>query len=293
MLLATTNHVCQDVAVVPFLWVAPLALYLLSFIICFDHASWYWRRPYAAAALLQPGRADRRRSIDHRRIGADLSLLARTGAASGGPVLFVHGLPRRTVSPAARSALVDQLLSADRGGRRRGGHVRQPVGPAPVHHVFRMADRPGRRPVDVGLGLARRSGPIVFPPAVRPRGHGGLADLRRPELRAAVARRRRGDVGPQFFWRRFGPRAACRRSRPAHPRFLQRPHRARAGVHGGRQARASRPLITAARPAWARRLPSWPIGRGCGSGLSGWASARSPPMPGRETRSVFMKSIPT
>ena len=52
MLLATTNHVCQDVAVIPFLWVAPLALYLLSFIISFDHASWYWRRPYAGAALL-------------------------------------------------------------------------------------------------------------------------------------------------------------------------------------------------------------------------------------------------
>ena len=35
MLLATTNHVCQDVAVMPFLWVAPLALYLLSFIVAF------------------------------------------------------------------------------------------------------------------------------------------------------------------------------------------------------------------------------------------------------------------
>jgi hypothetical protein len=51
MLLATTNHVCQDVAVIPFLWVAPLGLYLLSFIICFDHPGWYWRRPYAAVAL--------------------------------------------------------------------------------------------------------------------------------------------------------------------------------------------------------------------------------------------------
>ncbi len=36
----------------PFLWVAPLALYLLSFIICFDHPRWYWRRPYAPAALV-------------------------------------------------------------------------------------------------------------------------------------------------------------------------------------------------------------------------------------------------
>ena len=52
MLLATTNHVCQDVAVMPFLWVAPLALYLLSFIICFDHPRWYLRKLYAPAALV-------------------------------------------------------------------------------------------------------------------------------------------------------------------------------------------------------------------------------------------------
>ena len=45
MLLATTNHVCQDVAVVPFLWVIPLGLYLLSFVICFDHERWYRRGP--------------------------------------------------------------------------------------------------------------------------------------------------------------------------------------------------------------------------------------------------------
>jgi hypothetical protein len=50
--LATTNHVCQDVAVIPFLWIAPLSLYLLSFIICFDHERWYSRRLYAGATLL-------------------------------------------------------------------------------------------------------------------------------------------------------------------------------------------------------------------------------------------------
>ncbi|HEX3996982.1 MAG TPA: fused MFS/spermidine synthase [Pirellulales bacterium] len=51
MLLATTNHVCQDVAVVPFLWIVPLALYLVSFIICFDHERWYRRRSWSVAAL--------------------------------------------------------------------------------------------------------------------------------------------------------------------------------------------------------------------------------------------------
>ena len=51
VLLATTNHVCQDVAVVPFLWVAPLALYLLSFILCFDHPRWYVRSVWAMLAV--------------------------------------------------------------------------------------------------------------------------------------------------------------------------------------------------------------------------------------------------
>jgi hypothetical protein len=43
LLLATTNKLSQEVAVIPFLWVLPLSLYLLSFIICFDHARWYHR----------------------------------------------------------------------------------------------------------------------------------------------------------------------------------------------------------------------------------------------------------
>jgi len=41
VLLATTNHVCQDVASIPLLWVIPLSLYLLTFIIAFDHERWY------------------------------------------------------------------------------------------------------------------------------------------------------------------------------------------------------------------------------------------------------------
>ena len=42
-LLAVTNKITQDIAVIPFLWVLPLGLYLLSFIICFEHQRWYKR----------------------------------------------------------------------------------------------------------------------------------------------------------------------------------------------------------------------------------------------------------
>lgn len=52
MLLATTNQVCVDVAVIPFLWVIPLALYLLTFILCFDGELWYRRRLFMTIAFV-------------------------------------------------------------------------------------------------------------------------------------------------------------------------------------------------------------------------------------------------
>jgi spermidine synthase len=52
MLLAVTNQVCLDVAVIPFLWILPLSIYLVSFILCFESQRWYYRRPYIALTLL-------------------------------------------------------------------------------------------------------------------------------------------------------------------------------------------------------------------------------------------------
>ncbi|MGB9458008.1 MAG: fused MFS/spermidine synthase [Bryobacteraceae bacterium] len=46
LLLAVTNHMSQNVAAVPFLWILPLSLYLLSFIMCFGGEGWYRRNPY-------------------------------------------------------------------------------------------------------------------------------------------------------------------------------------------------------------------------------------------------------
>src|SRR6266852_344449 len=43
LLLATTNLICQNIAVSPFLWVLQLSLYLISFIICFENDRWYRR----------------------------------------------------------------------------------------------------------------------------------------------------------------------------------------------------------------------------------------------------------
>jgi SAM-dependent methyltransferase len=52
MLLAVTNHITQNISSVPFLWVLPLALYLLSFILAFDHPRWYVRPLFAAALIV-------------------------------------------------------------------------------------------------------------------------------------------------------------------------------------------------------------------------------------------------
>jgi hypothetical protein len=44
LLLGVTAFVTQDVAAIPFLWIIPLVVYLLSFILCFDSPRFY-RRP--------------------------------------------------------------------------------------------------------------------------------------------------------------------------------------------------------------------------------------------------------
>jgi SAM-dependent methyltransferase len=52
MLLAVSNHITQNLSSVPFLWVLPLALYLVSFILAFDHPRWYVRPLFIGALVL-------------------------------------------------------------------------------------------------------------------------------------------------------------------------------------------------------------------------------------------------
>jgi len=51
ILLAVTDHITQNISSVPFLWLLPLALYLITFILAFDHPRWYVR-PFFVVALL-------------------------------------------------------------------------------------------------------------------------------------------------------------------------------------------------------------------------------------------------
>ena len=55
LLLAVTNHITQNVAAVPFLWILPLSLYLFTFVLCFESDRWYRRGiflPLAAGVLV-------------------------------------------------------------------------------------------------------------------------------------------------------------------------------------------------------------------------------------------------
>jgi len=52
LLLAVSNHMTQNVASVPFLWILPLSVYLLTFILCFDSEGWYRRPLFLALAVL-------------------------------------------------------------------------------------------------------------------------------------------------------------------------------------------------------------------------------------------------
>ena len=52
MLLSGTNQMTQSIAPVPFLWLIPLGLYLLSFILCFSEKGWYKRNPIVYCFLI-------------------------------------------------------------------------------------------------------------------------------------------------------------------------------------------------------------------------------------------------
>jgi hypothetical protein len=56
LLLAITNHLSQNVAPIPFLWVLPLAVYLLSFILCFEREKVYHRGVFLPLLVIALGR---------------------------------------------------------------------------------------------------------------------------------------------------------------------------------------------------------------------------------------------
>ncbi len=118
MLLAATNHICQNVAVVPFLWVAPLSLYLVTFIVCFDNTHRYQRGPVAVVtgvlAFCSAG-------AYHIDFVYDLPLLPELGlylATMFGACLMCHGELVRLRPPSQH--LTEFYLAMSAGGALGG-----------------------------------------------------------------------------------------------------------------------------------------------------------------------------
>jgi hypothetical protein len=55
LFMGVTNELCLDVASIPFLWILPLAIYLITFIVCFGSDRLYRRGVFATLALLSVG----------------------------------------------------------------------------------------------------------------------------------------------------------------------------------------------------------------------------------------------
>jgi spermidine synthase len=81
LLVASTNVLSQDIAVVPFLWVLPLSVYLISFIFTFESERWYHRIAFAVALVAAINGVYF--AFDY---GVDMPLLAQLAIHSG--VLF-------------------------------------------------------------------------------------------------------------------------------------------------------------------------------------------------------------
>jgi hypothetical protein len=55
LMVADTSYLTQNIAPIPLLWIAPLALYLLTFILCFERQGWYQRRIFLPLLVLSLG----------------------------------------------------------------------------------------------------------------------------------------------------------------------------------------------------------------------------------------------
>ena len=137
MLLAVTNHITHDVASVPFLWILPLTLYLLTFILCFEGRGWY-RRAWFLGPLLVVVGAMAWALYTERGIVDIKEAVPLFCAGLFVMCMFFHG---ELAAIEARAALSHQLLPdgfARRRARRPRGRARRAQA---VQHLLRIQRR--------------------------------------------------------------------------------------------------------------------------------------------------------
>ena len=117
LLLATTSVLTQDVAAIPMIWIAPLALYLVTFMLAFG--GWYWRPLWAFVyinALFMAMYALR----DESTVPAVVQATALVGACFAG-AMVCHGELVQLRPPVHR--LTSFYLAMSAGGAIGGAFV--------------------------------------------------------------------------------------------------------------------------------------------------------------------------
>ena len=120
LLLAVTNHITQNIASVPLLWIVPLAIYLLTFILCFDGCGLVPARRLLLDGW-RPALGVMAWTLADPKLTHELQL--QIGVFCAGLFLacmFCHGeLVRLKPAPALPHALLPDDLARRRGRRRR------------------------------------------------------------------------------------------------------------------------------------------------------------------------------
>ncbi|HEX8825357.1 MAG TPA: fused MFS/spermidine synthase [Archangium sp.] len=119
LLLGTTNQLSQDVSAGPFVWVLPLALYLLTFIIAFEREALY-SRPLTALLMLLAVGGVTNAIYKGTNFPLPLQVLVHSGALFSGALLCHGELYRLRPSPRHLGAF---YLWVSAGGVLGGGFV--------------------------------------------------------------------------------------------------------------------------------------------------------------------------
>jgi SAM-dependent methyltransferase len=216
--LAIADYLGQQVGAMPFLWVVPMAIYLLSFILCFEADGWYrpslfrWLMPVAWIAIC--------------------SRIALQGSAGGLrweiPILsaalficcmFCHGELARSKPPAQKGLPFFYLVVA--AGGALGGVF---VGVIAPNLFTTFLELPLGVTASVFLALYLLFGVRSLPRLVRM----GVVALLAFRSEHAVPRRTARSSHAQFLRHARNPRV--RGGRCGGARAVQRPHDSRAGI---------------------------------------------------------------
>ena len=154
LLMGVTMYISTDIAAIPLLWVVPLALYLLTFVLVFARRDLSSSLDGSGTAVL--ARSGRRHD-GLARVCADATAVGGRAAPSG-VLRHRHGMPRPTCRrPSGRKSL-DRVLFVDVVGGRAGRAAQRPGGPP---GLFRRggisADDGGRLPAASLRGAASGS----------------------------------------------------------------------------------------------------------------------------------------